>query len=66
MHLIVLILFTLYNSSSKHLDVYFSITIAGDTTGTWLTTNGIGINVAFSLGSGSTLSGTAGSWTAGN
>jgi hypothetical protein len=40
-----------------------SITIAGDTTGTWLTTNGIGINVLFSLGTGSTFSGTAGAWS---
>jgi hypothetical protein len=43
-----------------------SVTIAGDTSGTWLTTNGIGINVHFSLGSGSTYSGTAGAWAAAN
>jgi hypothetical protein len=41
------------------------ITIAGPTTGTWLTTNGIGIGVAFDLGSGSTYNGTAGSWGSG-
>ena len=39
-----------------------SITISGDTSGTWLTTNGIGLNVRFSLGTGSTYSGTAGAW----
>ena len=39
-----------------------SVTIAGDTTGTWLTTNGVGINVLFGLGAGSTSSGTAGAW----
>jgi hypothetical protein len=39
-----------------------TITIAGDTTGTWLTTNGNGISVNFSMGIGSTLSGTAGAW----
>ena len=39
-----------------------SITIAGDTTGTWLTTNSIGIRLLFSVGAGSTVSGTAGSW----
>jgi len=39
-----------------------SITISGDTSGTWLTTNGIGLNVRFSLGAGSTYSGTAGAW----
>jgi hypothetical protein len=43
-----------------------SITIAGDTSGTWLTTNGTGINLNFGLGVGSTYSGTAGSWAAGN
>jgi hypothetical protein len=43
-----------------------SITIAGDTTGTWITTNGIGINLQFSLGAGATISGTAGAWAAAN
>jgi hypothetical protein len=43
-----------------------TITIAGDTTGTWLTTNGVGIRLGFSLGVGSTYSGTAGSWAAAN
>ena len=41
-----------------------TITIAGDTTGTWLTTNGIGISVQWSLGSGSSRSGTANTWAA--
>ena len=41
-----------------------TITITGDTSGTWLTTNGIGISVTFGLGAGSTYSGTAGSWQA--
>ena len=40
-----------------------SITVAGDTTGTWLTTNGIGIRVIFGWGIGSSYSGTAGAWT---
>jgi hypothetical protein len=40
-----------------------SVTIAGDTTGTWLTdSSGAGITVSFSLGSGSTFSGTANAW----
>jgi hypothetical protein len=39
-----------------------SVTIAGDTSGTWLTTNGTGIGVVFGLGVGSTYSGTAGAW----
>jgi hypothetical protein len=40
-----------------------SITIPGDTTGTWLTTNGIGLDVFWGLGVGSTYSGTASAWT---
>jgi hypothetical protein len=40
-----------------------SVTIAGDTTGTWLTTNGIGFRLNFGLGVGSTYSGTAGAWS---
>jgi hypothetical protein len=43
-----------------------TITIAGDTTGTWLTTTGIGITVGFAIGAGATLSNTAGAWAAGN
>ena len=39
-----------------------SITIAGDTTGTWVINNGVGIQLNFGLGVGSTFSGTAGSW----
>ena len=39
-----------------------TITIAGDTTGTWLTDTGIGIRLSFGLGIGSTYSGTAGAW----
>ena len=42
-----------------------SITIAGDTTGTWVgATNGIGIKVWLGLGVGTTYSGTAGAWAA--
>lgn len=39
-----------------------SVTIPGDTSGTWLTTNGIGMRVVFGLGMGSTYSGTAATW----
>jgi hypothetical protein len=39
-----------------------SVTFAGDTSGTWLTTNGTGMEVIFGLGVGSTYSGTAGAW----
>jgi len=42
------------------------ITIAGDTSGTWLTTNGMGIKLTWGLGVGSTYSGTAGAWNGNN
>jgi len=41
-----------------------TITVAGDTSGTWLTTNGYGVTLNFGLGMGSTYSGTAGAWSA--
>ena len=41
-----------------------SVTIAGDTTGTWLTNNGIGIRVFWTLAAGSSMTGSAGSWVA--
>jgi len=40
-----------------------SVTIAGDTSGTWLTTNGVGLYINFSIGVGTDFSGTAGSWS---
>lgn len=40
-----------------------SITVPGDTSGTWETTNTRGMGVRFNLGAGSTWSGTAGSWS---
>jgi hypothetical protein len=55
-----------YTVSSANTWTTISITIAGDTSGTWLTTNGIGISCSFGLGVGSSFSGTAGSWQAGN
>ena len=39
-----------------------SVTIAGQTSGTWLTTNGTGMNLLFSLGAGSSRTGTANTW----
>ena len=41
-----------------------SVTIAGDTSGTWLTTNETGLKLCFGMGAGSTYSGTANVWTA--
>ena len=55
-----------YTISSANTWEQKSVTIAGDTTGTWLVDNGIGINVTFSLGSGTDRSGTAGAWNANN
>jgi hypothetical protein len=55
-----------YTISSANTWEQKSITIAGDTSGTWLTTNGIGIEIAWSLGTGSTFSGTAGAWAGAN
>ena len=51
-----------YAISSANTWEQKSITISGDTSGTWLTTNGIGIRLNFSMGAGSSLSGTAGAW----
>jgi hypothetical protein len=55
-----------YTINSTNTWEYETITIVGDTTGTWLTTNGIGLSAVFSLGAGSSVSGTAGAWAAGN
>ena len=55
-----------YTISSANTWEQKSVTIAGDTSGTWLTTNGVGMYVRFGLGAGSTYSGTAGSWAASN
>ena len=52
-----------YSISTANTWTSISVTIAGDTSGTWLTTNGVGIYVGFSIGAGATVSGTAGSWS---
>jgi hypothetical protein len=51
-----------YTISSANTFEYKTVTIAGDTSGTWATDNTSGIELIFSLGAGSTVSGTAGSW----
>jgi hypothetical protein len=53
-----------YTISSADTWEQKSVTIAGDTSGTWETGTAIGIQLFFSLGAGSTLLGTAGSWAA--
>ena len=45
---------------------YKTITVAGDTSGTWLTTNAAGVCVTWDLGSGTNFEGTANSWNAAN
>jgi hypothetical protein len=55
-----------YTISSANTWEYETITIAGDTSGTWLTTNGTGIVVGFNLGTGTTFSGTANAWAGAN
>jgi hypothetical protein len=52
-----------YTVSSANTWTQASVTIAGDTTGTWTTTNSGGIALIFSMGTGATKSGTAGSWS---
>ena len=51
-----------YTISVANTFEYKSITIAGDTSGTWLTTNGVGLRLYIGLGAGATYSGTAGAW----
>ena len=52
-----------YTISSANTWEYKTVTISGDTSGTWVTNNGIGIRLNFSLGAGSAKLGTAGTWT---
>ena len=53
-----------FTISSANTFEYKTVTIPGDTGGTWLTTNGIGIGLYFDLGSGSNYAVTSGSWQA--
>ena len=52
-----------YTINAANTWEYKTITIPGDTSGTWLTDTGIGFRVYFALGAGATYSGTAGAWT---
>jgi hypothetical protein len=51
-----------FTISAANTFEYKTITIAGDTSGTWNTTTGKGVEVHFNMGSGSNLLGTAGAW----
>ena len=55
-----------FTISSANTWEYKTITIVGETSGAWLTTNGGGVYLKFSMGAGSSLTGTAGSWVTAN
>jgi hypothetical protein len=55
-----------YTVSVANTYEFKTITIPGDTTGTWLSDSGIGIGLSFDIGSGSSFEGTASSWNASN
>ena len=55
-----------YTISSANTWTTISVTIAGDTSGTWLTNNSTGIGLVFDIGTGSNYRSTANSWQAGN
>jgi hypothetical protein len=53
-----------YTISSANTWEQKSVTVTGDTSGTWVgATSGIGLSILFGLGIGSTYSGTSGAWT---
>jgi hypothetical protein len=52
-----------YAISASNTWEYKTVTVAGDTSGTWNTTTGNGLFVTFGLGVGSSASAAAGSWT---
>jgi len=55
-----------YTISAANTWEYKTITIPGDTSGSWGSTNGVGVQVWFSLGVGSTYGGTSGVWSSTN
>jgi hypothetical protein len=56
-----------YAVSAANTWEYKTITVPGDTTGTWVgATSSTGIGIRFGVGSGANFSGTAGAWAAGN
>jgi hypothetical protein len=54
-----------FTVSASNTWEFKTVTIPGDTTGTWLTNNSNGIRFGFDLGSGSDYQGTANAWNAG-
>ena len=55
-----------YSIPAANTWTQISVTLVGAPAGTWPTNNTAGLYVIFSLGTGSTYSGTAGSWAAAN
>ena len=55
-----------YSVASANTWEYKTITVSGDTSGTWLGTNVVGISIAFCFAVGSTFQTTAGAWQAGS
>jgi hypothetical protein len=51
-----------YTISAANTWTFISLTIPGDTGGTWLKDNGIGITIRYDLGTGSNGDGTANAW----
>jgi hypothetical protein len=56
---------TTYTINSANTWEYKTVTITGDTTGTWGTTNGVGLSLFFDMGSGSNYNTTANAWASG-
>jgi len=52
-----------YSISAANTWEQKTVTVVGPTIGTWNSTNGKGIQLLFSMGTGSTFTGTAGAWT---
>jgi hypothetical protein len=56
-----------YTINSANTWEYKTFSIPGDTTGTWLTTNGIGVQIRWCLATGTNrIASSANTWTAGN
>jgi hypothetical protein len=57
---------TEYSINAANTWEYKTITIAGDTAGTWLTDTSIGVSLRFALAAGTTFQTTANNWAGGN
>ena len=51
-----------YTINAANTWEYKTVTVPGDTTGTWLKTNGLGIRVYYALGTGTEFQNTANTW----